>query len=396
MWFDRIVHLWQDTTWNQIDLFFLFRCKLQPGFINGLVQVCLAAQPILRFCSPNKLEDCFVTDQRFSGPVAADLQKQAMLNRIPLGSACGQMCHCDRQAKFVRQLLQLILPSPATIAIRIAAIRFNQQFMLVKVIHLPELQPPASNGCDSKLQCLVRGPHHNEPFVVRQVVNPEGDRHTGSCTGKVILHHCTSLPPLGAASVLEVPERHAFLRIDTDYRLAGFEEAVAQPGKIAHLPVTLRVLLFGQPLAIDADRISSFPQQPMEGEGADFEALASQRSRERAQRLARPLQAGDQITRRSILQQLLQGFQSLWPFFSLAGQPAPARRTRPAVARFARWTSARSRQMVLRLTPVISISRAMPLRPHWSTSSPRRRRRFFSSRPAVTRLIAWCSLAMAL
>jgi hypothetical protein len=51
---------------------------------------------------------------------------------------------------------------------------------------------------------------------------------------------------------------------------------------------------------------------------------------------------------------------------------------------------------VFRLIPVISISSAMPPRPHWSASSPTKRRRFFSSRPATTRLIAWCSLATAL
>src|ERR671923_1500943 len=78
---DRIVILWQNTTWNQIDTFFLFQCKLQPGFINSLVQVCLAAQPTLRFRSANELEDRFVTNQRLAGPVAADLRKQAMLNR---------------------------------------------------------------------------------------------------------------------------------------------------------------------------------------------------------------------------------------------------------------------------------------------------------------------------
>ena len=217
-------------------------------------------QPTLCFCGSNEFEERFVTDQRLSGPIATDLRKQAMLNRVPLGSACGQMRHGDRQAEFIRQRLQPILPSPATIAIGVTAVRFNQQFMLVRVVRLSDLHPPASDGCHRKLRSLVRGTYHDEPFVACQVVNPERNRHSGSRAGKIILQHCASLPPPRAAGVLEVPDQFTFLRIDTDHRLAGFEEAATQPAEVAHLPVTLRVLLFGQPLAIDADRITPFPQ----------------------------------------------------------------------------------------------------------------------------------------
>ena len=270
---DRIVILWQNTTWNQIDTFFLFQCKLQPGFINSLVQVCLAVQPTLRFRSANELEDRFVTNQRLAGPVAADLRKQAMLNRIPLGGASGQMGHGDGQAKFIRQLLQLVLPVPATIAIRIAAIRLNQQFMRVRGVHLSGLHPPASNGCHRELRGLVRGPHHHEPLVARHVVNPEGDRHTVSITGKVILQHSASLPPPSAARILKVADQFTFFGIHADHGLAGFDESAAQPEQIAHLSVTLRGLFLGQSLTIDANRIILFLQQPTECDKTNFEAL---------------------------------------------------------------------------------------------------------------------------
>src|SRR5919108_2978958 len=393
---DRIVILWQNTTWNQFDTFFLFQCKLQPGFINSLVQVCLAAQPTLRFRSANELEDRFVTNQRLAGPVAADLRKQAMLNRIPLGGASGQLGHGDGQAKFIRQLLQLVLPVPATIAIRIAAIRLNQQFMRVRGVHLSGLHPPASNGCHRELRGLVRGPHHHEPLVARHVVNPEGDRHTVSITGKIILQYGASLPPPGASRILEIPDQFAFLRIHADHRLAGFEKAATQPDEVAHLPVTLRSLLFGQPLTIDADRIILFLQQPTPCDKTNFETLRTQGSCQRAQRLACPFEASDRVACRGLLQQPLQDFQDPGLFFSIAGRPAPPQRTRPTLARSVRWTSTLPRQMVLRLSPVISINRAMPPCPHCSASSPTKRRRFFSSRPATTRLIAWCSLATAL
>src|SRR5262249_4593700 len=119
MWLDRIVELWQDTMRNQIDTLLLFSRELPFCSVRCRVPIRLTAQPGLRFRGTNEFENRFVTDQRLSSPIAADLRKQAMLNRIPFGSACGKMRHCDRQSEFVRHPLQPILPSPAAIAIRI-------------------------------------------------------------------------------------------------------------------------------------------------------------------------------------------------------------------------------------------------------------------------------------
>jgi hypothetical protein len=396
MWPDRIVELWQDTMRNQIDPLLLFSRELPFCSVRCRVPRRLAAQPGLRFRGTNEFENLFVTDQRLSSPIAADMREQAVLNRIPFGSARGKMRHSDCQSEFVRHSLQPILPSPAAIAIGIAAITFNQQFMLVGVMLSSNPQPPASDRPDSKLWCLVRSSHDDEPFVAGHIIDPEWDCYAYSVAGIVILQHIARCLPPRAASILEVPNQFAFLRINTDDRLAGFEKAAAHPGDIAHLSVTFRVLFFGQALAIDANRVIQFPQQTADGENANFETLASQLSFQRAQSLACPLDPGDWIASRSILQQLLQRFQDSRLFFSIVGRPAPVRRRRPAVARSARWTSERPRQMVFRLIPVISINRAMPPRPHWSASRPTKRRRFFSSRPATTRLIAWCSLATAL
>src|SRR5262249_33121518 len=268
--------------------------------------------------------------------------------------------------------------------------------MLVRVMPSPDPQPPASDRPDSKLWRLTRSSHDNEPLVASHIVDPKWNCYAVSVAGIVILQHLARRLPPRTASILEVLNQFTFLRINADDRLASFEGAATQSCDITHLSVTLWVLFFSQPLAIDANRITEFPQQPPDCDKAGFETLAPQPSLDRAQSFARPFDPGDWIASRSILQQLLQSFQDPWLFFSIAGRPAPVRLRRPAVARSARWTSARPRQMVFRLIPVISISRAMLPRPHWSASSPTKRRRFFSSRPATTRLIAWCSLATAL
>src|SRR5262245_28140211 len=148
MWLDRIVELWQDTMRNQIDLLFLFSRELPFCSVRCRVPIRLAAQPSLRLRGTNEFENRFVTDQRLSSPIADDLRKQAVLNRIPFGSACGKMRHYDCQSEFVRHLLQPIFPSPTTIAIRVAAITFDQQFMLISVMRSSDPQPPAFDGRD--------------------------------------------------------------------------------------------------------------------------------------------------------------------------------------------------------------------------------------------------------
>ncbi len=288
MWLDRIVELWQDTMRNQIDPFLLFSRELPFCFVKCRVPIRLAAQPGLRFRGPNEFENLFVTDQGFSSPIAADLRKQAMLNRIPFGSASGKMRHYDCQSEFVRHALQPILPSPSAIAIGIAAVTFNQQFMLIRAMCSPDPQPPASDRPDSKLRRLVRSSDNDESLVASHVVDPEWIRDADGVAGEVILQHLTRRLPPRAASILEVPNQFAFLRINADYGLASFEKAATHSCDIAHLSVTLRVLFFSQPLAIDANRIAEFTQQPPDCDKADFEALAPQPSLDRAQSFARP------------------------------------------------------------------------------------------------------------
>src|SRR4026208_2329935 len=231
---DRIVELWQNTMRNQIDPFFLFSRELPFCSVRCRVPVRLAAQPDLRFRGANEFENLFVTDQRLSSPIAADMRKQAVLNRVPFGSACRKMRHYDCQSEFVCHLLQPIFPSPTTIAIGIAAVTFNQQFMLVRVMLSSDPQPPAFDRPDSKLRCLVRSSHDDEPLIASHIVYPKWNGHTISIAWIIIRQDFPRLSPPRAASVFEVPDQFTLLRINADYRLASFKKAAAHPGDIAH------------------------------------------------------------------------------------------------------------------------------------------------------------------
>src|SRR5215475_8345399 len=293
MWLDRIVELWQDTLWDQLDPLLLFSRELQLCFVKFRVPIRLAAKACIRFRGANVFENLFVTGQRLSGPIAADLRKQAVLNRIPFGSASGKMRYYYCQSKFVRHLLQTILPSPAAIAIRIAAITFKEEFILVRIMPSADPQPPSSDRGNSKLRRLVRSSNNNDPLLASHVVDSEGNRHADGIAGVVILQHLLrSLSP-SAASFLEVPNQFAFLRINADYGLASVEKTATHSCDIAHLSVTLRILFFSQALSIDANRIADFPQQPSDCDKTDFEPAALQPFLDRTQSFARPFDSGD-------------------------------------------------------------------------------------------------------
>jgi hypothetical protein len=60
----------------------------------------------------DEVEDLWITVQRLGGPVFGDFGEQAVLNRIPFGSAGGVMSNGDCESKTVAELdLQFGLPS---------------------------------------------------------------------------------------------------------------------------------------------------------------------------------------------------------------------------------------------------------------------------------------------
>src|SRR5439155_25384902 len=113
---------------------------------------------------------------------------------------------------------------------------------------------------------------------------------------------------------------------------------------------------------------------------------------ELAERPMSPLQSGDGVASHRVLEQLLQGIQDLWTFFSTRWPPAPGRRIRPDDLKGWR-NSRRPRAMVLRSSPVMRANKVIPPLPCWRARKPARRRRVRSSEAAMRRLRARCSRA---
>ena len=74
------------------------------------------------------VENLLVGIEWFAGPVPRDLGEEAMLDRIPLGSARRVMSHRDGERKGVGQLgLDLGLPGITSAAVAAAGVGQNQQ-----------------------------------------------------------------------------------------------------------------------------------------------------------------------------------------------------------------------------------------------------------------------------
>src|SRR4051794_35641375 len=98
---DRVVPVGQDRA----------RLEPYPGFVLGSgaltgrvvfpVQTGTATKPGFRSRRADELDDPLVTDQRLSGPVAADQAEHAVLDRVPFRCPRRVVSHRDDQSRLV-------------------------------------------------------------------------------------------------------------------------------------------------------------------------------------------------------------------------------------------------------------------------------------------------------
>ena len=92
------------------------------------VEICSDAKSGLGLSSAGIVEDFLVRVQWFGSPVWRDFRKQAMLDRIPLGSARRIMCHGYGQGEGVGQLpLNFRFPGVTAATVTTAGIVQDEQ-----------------------------------------------------------------------------------------------------------------------------------------------------------------------------------------------------------------------------------------------------------------------------
>src|SRR5262249_37540238 len=219
---------------------------------------------------------CLVTYQRLSRPVAADQVEAAVLNRIPFRGSGRIVSHCNRQAEFIGELLQICFPRPAAAPAGAATVSFDQQVVLPGVSQTPDLTPPPTNYSDSEFRCVVRSADHDEALIAPDIVNPIRDRDADGITTEVVVQYIVRRASPLPTGLLETTNHLFLFGIYADHRPLLLQKRRTQFGQVAKLFITPGHLLSRQFLAVDTHGVVTITQQSRYSRRTDRMAFSCQ------------------------------------------------------------------------------------------------------------------------
>ena len=96
----------------------MISCRFEAAGIIPAIEISGDLQSGLSLCGAGIVEDLLVGIQGFTGPIAGDFGKKAMLDRVPFGSTSGIVGHGYGESKGIGQLcLKLGFPSVTAAAV---------------------------------------------------------------------------------------------------------------------------------------------------------------------------------------------------------------------------------------------------------------------------------------
>lgn len=126
----------------------------------------------------NEVEHRLEAVQRLACPMFADLAKEPVFDRIPLGSSRRKMAYGHGQTKPISHLLlKRPLPHAHSSPIAPAAVSQNEEAGSPRIILLSRGAPPPGDIVGGELWGVVGGADKNRTAVAHRIVNPEGNGH---------------------------------------------------------------------------------------------------------------------------------------------------------------------------------------------------------------------------
>src|SRR5712691_2864284 len=269
--------------------------------------------------------------KRHAGPVAADLAKQSVLDRIPFAASSWVVADRHGESEPIANLhLETLFPSTDTAAITATGVCQHQE-VVARPGGVAVALPPRCDGIHGERWRIARGAKIDEATIGRDVVYAIRHGPTVCVAGKVVHVDGDRLERPGLAGVLEVAHELLFLGVCTDDRQPSRGEPSALHSNVVELLVTVGVGRRGLDLlGIDVQRVVKLAQQTAHSGWTDHVARRFQLDAQRAQAAADPLLRGHRIAGRFGGYQLLEHRQDHRRFFSTDGRPAPGWRTRSA------------------------------------------------------------------
>ena len=159
-----------------------------------------------------------------------------MLDGIPFGSTGGIVGHGYGQAKGVGQLsLELGFPGVTAATVGAAGIGQNEQLAGTEVAGGTFLVPPMSDGRSGKGGSVVGNADHQSPAILRNIVNPIGNRYPDGIGAEVVIIDATRGQFPSPTGIFKIADEFAFFTVPTDDGQMTALEAVAQLGEIFEL-----------------------------------------------------------------------------------------------------------------------------------------------------------------
>src|SRR6266513_1290796 len=113
-------------------------------------------------CFRNQAHNGGVITQRLASPVLADLAKESVLDRIPLGGPGGIVTDSHPQLVGINQFfLEGVFPEPTPGSVAPATIGQDEQLRGLPVASAPLAAPPVNDGIYCELRGVMRGADQN-------------------------------------------------------------------------------------------------------------------------------------------------------------------------------------------------------------------------------------------
>src|SRR5213594_390150 len=236
-----------------------------------------------------------------------------MLDLVPLARPGWVVAYGDRDARFIRQLLQVVFPTTTAAPVASTGVGTDQQALGLGIVMAPNEFPPPSNARYSKLGCLVRYTDVHKAFVSLRIIGPVRNCCAGGQIAKVLAQHLLGLPlrKPGFSRVFELSDLLLLLGVHGYDRVATGDKLSDLVIDIEKLPVPLwrRQPLFV--LAVGLHGVAELVELVPHGSVTDGVSLPVKVIRDRARGLVGPTQRAHRIARRALAHDLLEGNHQL-------------------------------------------------------------------------------------
>ena len=124
----------EGVVFNEVEFTYFRLGELDSCIVFAWKQIGGDAEASVGFGGTDKVEHGFHIGERLASPVPGDLAKQAVLDRVPLGSAGWVMAHGDGETERIADpVLKSLLPGVTTPAVAAAPIGQEQEFLSLRV-----------------------------------------------------------------------------------------------------------------------------------------------------------------------------------------------------------------------------------------------------------------------